>query len=600
MSTAEHPSGQWSCVSPWENTLISWKYDQYDVEVVFRHGVQEFCVESCVWYHPFLRHALDTEDEMMVKALKGVVFHQILRDLDPELSRLQKPGQISQRLSWFFNHLVDPKNIANWRAFPDDNLIRDIPYDNPSMLPLYNWNHFRVLEAFRDGLKVQAEAGTIAETLTRGEVYGCILFKDKQLAADGAYHSYLEALVRLTKDAEKGKFDEPDSGYYFVVPRLRAFLRTDDYSTSAMGFLFSWINSWTKAPCLSQLSPNDIRNGESANIYRSCYRLFRAFERLGYAVVAEGRAEDVLDMVGLTPTGQAFIRLPDLGTFVKTLEPADSGLREPSFSFFRGRNDDAVALERILSFLGSGGSHQSPLSPFSVDKGLRSLRPQPQNHLEKLPQELLDRILDLLLLRPSVYCTKQGFYASPPLETALFETSKRIRHSALLRFVRNSFVVQHSCLQEFLDRCVGINNPAELTRSNTDYWASVQHITLLVTIDASYEWDLADEVDSWEESGRALCELLRKKKGDKADQQTKVTLAFLDTPESYPEGYLRPFFRTCRHFKQFASIEIQLCGSEDYEYGDGRRLEKAYEFLEEESRERAEGADAESGQERDA
>lgn len=512
----------------------------------------------------------------MAKTLKGVVFRQTLRDLDPGLSRLQKPGQISQCLSWFFNHIIDPENIANWRAFPDDNLITDIPYDSPSMLPLYDWNHFRVLEAFRDCLKVQVEAGTIAETLSGGELYGCILFKDKQLAADGAYGSYLEALVRLTKDAEKDKFDEPDPDYCFVVPRLRAFLRTDEYSTSIMGFLFSWINSWTKAPCLSQLSPNDLRKGESANIYRSCYRLFRAFKRLSYAVVAEGRAEDVLDMAGLMPTGQAFIRPPDLGTFIKTLKPADSGLRELSFSFFRGRNDDAVALERILSFLSSGGSHQSPLSPFSVDKGLRSLRPQPQNHLERLPQELLDRILDLLLLRPSVYCTKQGFYASPPLKTALFETSKRIRHSELLRFVRNSFVVEHSCLRKFLDRCVGINNPknddthwVELTRSNTDYWASVQRITLLVTIDASYEWDLADEVDSWEKSGRALCELLRKKKGDKADQQTKVTLAFLATPNSCTQGHLRPFSRTCRHFKKCASIEIQLFGSEDYEYGDG-------------------------------
>lgn len=615
MSTAEHPSGQWSCVSPWETTLISWTYDLHSVNITFKRGIQSYHAREHIHDYQSLLYAHSTEDETMAKALESLVFHQAMRALGPAISRMQEPNRISHRLSNFYNHMIDPYGISTRHEVSDVNGIVQVPFNNPSGLPLYDWKHFQVLEAFKDGLKVQARVGTIAKTLSNGEVYGCILFRDKQLAADGAYASYLEALDHLRDDVEAGKFDEDEtSGYYFVVPRLRGLLRVNEYSTSILGFLFSWIDTWTKAPCLSQLS-RDLRTKESVDIYKSCSRLFRIFKRLGYPIVAEGRANEILNMVGITPTGQPFIRLPDLGTFSNTLQPTGTVHdRRQKFSFFTERNDDAAALEKILSFLDSDGSLQSPDgcpqspdgclqsagSPFPANEGLKCLRPEPRNHLEQLPQELLDRILDLLLLRPSIYCTERGFYASPPLNMALFGTSKHLRRSALLRFVRNSFVIEHRFLRTFLYRYVGIkiSNPNDLPYTepiwaNADCWASLRDITLIVGIEDHIllSREARSTLASWEKTGRALSELLRRKKGGEADRKTKITLAFLDDPEPVASREQRAFFRTCRHFSEFASIKLRLFADDDWEtrYSDVSRLERAYEILEEEIKsERAE------------
>lgn len=71
----------------------------------------------------------------------------------------------------------------------------------------------------------------------------------------------------------------------------------------------------------------------------------------------------------------------------------------------------------------------------------------------------------------------------------------------------------------------------------------------------------------------------------------KITLAFLDDPEPVASREQRAFFRTCRHFLEFASIELRLFADDDWEtrYSDVSRLERAYEILEEETKsERAE------------
>ncbi|GME38999.1 hypothetical protein GTA08_BOTSDO13054 [Neofusicoccum parvum] len=213
MATTEHPSGQWSCIPPWETTLLSFQYTEdtkYSVKFEFKRGGQEYIYQTITSVFPNLYYA-NLKDENIESALEQATFHQAIRILDPAFARMEQPSHVMRMLR--MSHTVI--NLSMEAAFQNSckyteyiDRIYQIPYGNPSKLPLHDWNQFQVIETFKDGFKVQARAGTIADAHSKGEVYGCVLFKDKDLAADGAYLDYLRALDDLRSVAEMNRFDD--------------------------------------------------------------------------------------------------------------------------------------------------------------------------------------------------------------------------------------------------------------------------------------------------------------------------------------------------------------------------------------------------------
>lgn len=506
MATAAHPSGQWSIISPWETTLIECRriknHPSDELEFVFRRGGQEYVFSAYSADFPNFHYATQLGDDDMGSALEQAIFQQAIRELDPVFSRAAQPEHVMRQLkaaSQTIDLTLKDGTEGSCEFLENTGRFVEIPYGNPSHLPLYSWDQVQVIEAFADGFKVQAHPGSMAHAHSHGETFGCILFKDGKLAADGAYREYLQELEKLNEAVFRKEFHDHDpiAGGEHLVPRLRAFLRVNEFSELIVGFLFQWIDSSSKAACLRQLSPNDLRDGWAGYLATRCKYLFQKYRSRGRHITAKGRKEHILDMLCISVSGRPFIRLPDLGTYLETSIPAGDGRMK--FRFSPDENDDDAALQMILTFLRDKTMQSRPVG---VDRCLATFQPDTpyplrsnsRNHFESLPSEVLDMILDYALLRPSVHCTEFGFCAWPPLDTALFETSKVLRRSALLRFVRNPFVVEYRFLGTFLRHVAGINVSEDdhlLTnkpfKSNIESWASLRDITLLISRDTYTE-----------------------------------------------------------------------------------------------------------------
>ncbi|KAF4311287.1 hypothetical protein GTA08_BOTSDO13054 [Botryosphaeria dothidea] len=217
MATAAHPSGQWSIISPWETTLIECRriknHPSDELEFVFRRGGQEYVFSAYSADFPNFHYATQLGDDNMGSALEQAIFQQAIRELDPVFSRAAQPEHVMRQLkaaSQTIDLTLKDGTEGSCEFLENTGRFVEIPYGNPSHLPLYSWDQVQVIEAFTDGFKVQAHPGSMAHAHSHGETFGCILFKDGKLAADGAYREYLQELEKLSEAVFRKEFHDHD------------------------------------------------------------------------------------------------------------------------------------------------------------------------------------------------------------------------------------------------------------------------------------------------------------------------------------------------------------------------------------------------------